>query len=329
MSLKALVRQQVQQAQRALRLGPPMHLNTPLVRSDALSAAAGCRVWLKLENLQPTGSFKLRGMGAACQMRVAAGATRLISSSGGNAGMAVAYAGRALGVPVLVVVPVTTSERARRRIASFGATVVVHGAAWHEAHAHALSLLAPGDTLLHPFDDPQLWAGHASLVDELALQAGFIPDAVVVAVGGGGLLAGVVEGLDRQGWMRTPVIAVETEGADALNRAVLAGERVSLEAVRSVATSLGARQVCERAFELTRTHAVTSVRVSDTQAVDACLRFLDDHHMLVEPACGAALAVAYEGFLAGRSPRENVVIVVCGGVTASFQELQQWQLDLH
>ncbi len=91
----------------------PLHLETPLIESDPLSLAAGRRVRLKLDNLQPPGSFKIRGIGAACEAHAQAGKRRFVSSSGGNAGIAVAYAGRRLSVPVVVVVPETTTERAR------------------------------------------------------------------------------------------------------------------------------------------------------------------------------------------------------------------------
>src|SRR5690348_14238692 len=108
----------------------PLHLHTPLVESDVLSRAAGRRVWLKLEALQPPGSFKIRGIGLACQTYRERGAQRFISSSGGNAGLAVAYAGRKLGVPVRVVVPTSSTERARELLAAEGAEVTVHGDSW-------------------------------------------------------------------------------------------------------------------------------------------------------------------------------------------------------
>ena len=189
----------------------PLHANTPLVESRPLSLSAGRAVWLKLDALQASGSFKLRGVGHACETHHARGARRFVSSSGGNAGLAVAYAGRQLGVPVTVVVPQTTSDRARALLQQEGAEVVVHGASWHEANELALSLLTPNDAFIHPFDDPLLWAGHASLVDEV-IGAGLVPDAVVLSVGGGGLLCGVAEGLRRHGLDHVPIIAVETDG---------------------------------------------------------------------------------------------------------------------
>lgn len=301
----------------------PLHLETPLIESDPLSLAARRRVWLKLDNLQPPGSFKIRGIGLACEAHARAGKRRFVSSSGGNAGIAVAYAGRRLSIPVVVVVPETTTERARALIQAQGAQLVVHGAAWHEANAMAQSMLGEDDAFLHPFDDPLLWQGHATLIDEVAAAA-IQPDAVVLSVGGGGLFCGVVEGLRRNGWQDVPVIAAETDGADALARSLAAGDRIALDAITSIATSLGARQVCEQAFALARQHPVRPVVVSDQAAVQACERFLDDHRLLVEPACGASLAVAY-GQASALADFENVLVVVCGGVTATAEQLRQWR----
>jgi L-serine/L-threonine ammonia-lyase len=299
-----------------------LHIETPLLESGAMATRPGQSVWLKMDALQPSGSFKLRGIGHACEQYARRGARRFISSSGGNAGIAAAHAGRRLGVPVLVVVPESASARARELIAREQAEIVVRGASFQEANAHALALLGEHDAFIHPFDDPLLWEGHATMIDEVT-RAGVRPDAVVLSVGGGGLLCGVVEGLRRNGWGEVPVIAVETEGADSYAQSLRAGERIELPAITSIATSLGARRVSERAFALAREHAVRPVVVSDAAAVDACLRFMDDHRVVVEPACGASLALAYD---AGSALAEfdRVLAIVCGGVTATVTQLQQW-----
>jgi L-serine/L-threonine ammonia-lyase len=297
----------------------PLHIETPLIESTGLGRP-GLGVWLKLEALQPPGSFKIRGIGHACERHAEAGKRRFVSSSGGNAGLAVAYAGRRLGLPVTVVVPETTSARARALIAAEGAELRVHGAAWHEANALALSLVDAETAFLHPFDDPLLWAGHATLVDEAVRQGpGF--DAVVLSVGGGGLLSGVVEGLRRNGLGACPVFAVETEGAASLARSVAAGRRVTLDAVSTVATSLAAREVCQQAFALTQSHDIRPVLVGDRAALEACERFLDDHRILVEPACGAALAAVSTG-AADLSPFRCVLVVVCGGAVATIDTIR-------
>ncbi|AYZ67863.1 pyridoxal-phosphate dependent enzyme [Burkholderia multivorans] len=297
----------------------PLHIQTPYLRSQAASRRLGKDVLLKIEAMQPSGSFKLRGVGAVCDARRAAGARRFVSSSGGNAGIAVAYAGRELGVPVLVVVPESTSARARELIRVEGAELVVHGASWAEANAYAQSVLGPHDAFVHPFDDPVLWQGHATMIDEMA-AAGPKPDAVVLAVGGGGLLCGVLEGLARNGWRDVPVVAVETEGADCYARSVALGRPVELAAITSVATSLGAKRPCDAALEWATRHAIDTVVVSDAAAVAASLRFLDEHRIVVEPACGAALA-ALDMTTPALAAASRIAVIVCGGVTATVEHL--------
>lgn len=300
----------------------PIHHATPLIPSLPLEARLGSPVWLKLESAQPCASFKLRGMGLACERAVAKGARRLVSSSGGNAGYAVAWAGRELGVPVTVVVPETTGARMRGLIEATGAEVRIEGAAWDDAHAAAARLAEQsGGALLHPFDDPDVWEGHATLIDEV-VQAGVRPGVVVVAVGGGGLMCGVVDGLRKHG-LDAPVIAVETHGAASFHDAMQAGEPVTLPAITTIALTMGAKRVCDRAVELAGVHPIEPVLVSDRAAVEACASFLDDHRVLVEPSCGAALSLAYAAHPSLRD-RGPVLVVVCGGAAVTRSQLSDW-----
>ena len=300
-----------------------LHITTPLLRHDPLSAALGKQVLLKMDSLQPSGSFKLRGIGRMCQRAVQAGARHLVCPSGGNAGFAAAVAGRALGVPTTIVVPHTTPESVRRQIQAIGATLKVHGSVWDEANEEALRLCREGGVYVPPFDHPDIWDGNATLIDEAVRQAEGGFDAVVCSVGGGGLLCGVLEGLHRNGLPHVPVVAVETEGAASLHASVTAGALVTLPAITSIATTLGAKRVAPAAFEWTRRHRVHSVTVTDAQATDACLRFADDLRVLVEPACGAALAVAY-GRLEVLAPFQRPLLVVCGGIAVDLEKLRAW-----
>ena len=296
-----------------------IHLDTPLIESLALRRHRSQRVFLKMEALQPCGSFKIRGIGFACQRHRAAGCRRFVASSGGNAGLAVAYAGRRLGVPVTVVVPQSTSEHARRLIRDEGAEVVVCGQSWQEAHQHALTLLDDDAAYLHPFDDPLLWEGHASLVDEV-LAAGLDPDAIVLSVGGGGLLCGIAAGLEKARRADVTIVTAETAGAESFYRSVQAGELVALERISSIATTLGAKRVAPRALEVSRQFKVAPHVVTDREAIDACLRFADDHRVVVEPACGAALALLYGGAEVLRGAKD-VLVIVCGGAGVSYAKL--------
>lgn len=282
-------------------------------------------MWLKLESLQPSGSFKLRGIGLACQEHAKRGVKRFVSSSGGNAGIAVAYAGRELDIPVTVVVPETTSPRACRLISDMNADVLIHGASWQEANERALSMLCDRDAFIHPFDDPVVWRGHSTIINEV-VDDGVQPDLVVLSVGGGGLLSGVVEGLQRHK-LNIPVLAVETTGASAFAQSVARGERIVLPTIESIATSLGARQVSEHAFALAAEHRIDCAVVSDLQAVDACLRFLDDHRIVVEPACGASIATIYEN-VKELADYQNILVIVCGGATSTVEQLNTWRHGL-
>ncbi|MEE4365274.1 MAG: pyridoxal-phosphate dependent enzyme [Desulfotignum sp.] len=296
-----------------------LHIETPLIESLPLSRQAGGRVWLKMESIQPSGSFKLRGIGNACMTHAAAGARQFLSSSGGNAGIAVAYAGRKLGIPVTVVVPETTPSRSIELITQESARVVVAGASWQEAHAHAVQIMAPGWVYIHPFDDPLLWAGHAGMIDETVRQ-GVTPDAVVLSVGGGGLLCGVIEGLVKNGLSAIPVIAVETEGAASLAASIRKNKHTAVDEITSIATSLGAKKVAKQAFAHALKFNVHSHLVSDRQALDACRSFALDHRVLVEPACGAALAAVYEPLEILNAAR-NILVVVCGGAGVTMQQI--------
>lgn len=301
-----------------------LHLTTPLLRHDSLSAAIGKQVLLKMENLQPSGSFKMRGIGLFCQRAAGRGARHFVCPSGGNAGFAAAVAGVALGMHTTIVVPQTTHDSVRHRIRSIGAEVVVHGSVWDESHQHALQLCEqPGTVYVPPFDHQDIWDGNATLIDEAVAQGGDF-DAVVCAVGGGGLMCGVIAGLHRNGLAHVPVIAAETEGAASLHAAMRAGDLVTLPEVKTIATSLAARCVARQAFDWTRSHDVRSVVVSDAQTVSACRRFADDMRTLVEPACGAALSVVYHSVPA-LAAFEKPLVVVCGGIGVDLAKLEAWK----
>lgn len=283
-------------------------------------------MYLKLDALQPSGSFKLRGIGYTCQKALREGATQLVSSSGGNAGLATAFAGQRLGVPTTVVVPETTPGFIRDRLRSYGAAVEVHGSQWSEANERAVALNdAVGGKLVHPFEDVDTWTGHATVVHEVKRDmealglSGVTPGAMVTCVGGGGLLAGILQGLAEVGWGDdVPVIAAETIGADSLATSVDRGEVATLPGITSVAKSLGAAAPSPAVFRMCRDRQAAGLvrcwRATDKQAVEACLRFADDHRLLVEPACGAALAAVYSGECAQLAGCEGPVVVeVCGG----------------
>lgn len=285
---------------------------TPLLQSPALNARLGKQVYFKMDCHQPTRSFKLRGMAHLVQHHVAAGHTRFVASSGGNAGLSLAYACRHLGATVHVVVPASTNPRMRALIADEGATVDVYGATWQEAHGFAGALAErEGAVYVSPFDDPLLWTGHATMIDECAGEMAE-PDWVVAAVGGGGLLCGIMEGMERNGWSQTKFLAAETHGAASYAEAMAHGELVTIDAIDSIATSLGARRVAQEAFTWSQRRQVTSHLCSDGQAVAAAKALADAFQVIVEPACGAALSAVFEDSPALASAG-TILVIVCGG----------------
>jgi L-serine/L-threonine ammonia-lyase len=310
----------------------PLHVNTPLIYSQVLSEINERIVYLKLDNCQPSGSFKLRGLGYACMKAVEIDGKRtFVSSSGGNAGLGVAYSGLKLNVKTTVVVPETTPVFIRDRLKSLKAKVIVHGKQWSEANELAMKIAKEEDAFFaHPFEGEDTWTGHATVVHEMCAQlrdAGETkpPSFVCTVCGGGGLLLGIAQGLREVGWAKTDVIVSETIGCDSLYQSIKENKLITLDAITSIAKSLGAAQVSPSAFDLTkqykregkspRIHAKT---VTDAEALLACKRFANDHRILVEPACGAALALAYDTEIfksTKNDANENscVVIEVCGG----------------
>lgn len=295
------------------------HIETPLIQSLPLSQMTGKEIYLKLENLQPTGSFKNRGMGHLCERLAQEGAKGFVIFSGGNAGLAVAYAGRRLGLPVKVVMSKQVLPFMKEKIEKEGAEGIIYGEGWVEAAVKAKELAKEfGYALLSPFDHPYVWEGNATLVDEV-VKEGIKPDVIIVAVGGGGLLCGILQGLHKAGWGDIPVITAETVGAASFAKSVKAGHPITLEKMDSIATSIGAIRICDEAWEWTKKHPIYPCVVTDEEALTACRIFLKEHRMLVEPACGAALAALNLKEMI--APYKKILVIVCGGIVVDLKAL--------
>jgi len=267
---------------------------------------------------------------------------RFYCSSGGNAGLACITAANSLSCPVVIVVPMTTSALMVARIKVRGAEVHQVGENWPAADRYLREELLARDPVgvyVSPFDHVDVWDGAATLVDELATQMEEI-DCVVCSVGGGGLLNGIMEGISRNSWHPPPkILAIETEGADSLNLCARTGTHAALPGITSIATSLGATKVSERSYRwLRESPYLTSLVVSDSHAATSCVRFADDARFLVEPACGATLAVAYFPDVVGLREKvqegsskewshHNVVLVVCGGSATTLDMLENYRTE--
>lgn len=224
------------------------------------------------------------------------------------------------------------------KIKTAGAHEVIQtGKNWHEADRYLRETLLANDeagVYVPPFDHPEIWKGNSSLMDEveqqLREQGDDGADVVVCSVGGGGLLSGILLGLEGLDWgNHCKVLALETQGADSLHQSLLREEVVTLPSITSIATTLGATRVAQKAFNLAKEFQVKSAVLSDAEAAMGCWRLADDERIIVEPACGVNAAVCYGGRLKELLPdltRESkVVIVVCGGSSVGLETLVEYR----
>ncbi|XP_075218918.1 L-serine dehydratase/L-threonine deaminase-like [Lycorma delicatula] len=311
----------------------PLHIQTPLIYSNSLSRLVpGAEIYLKMECCQVSGSYKIRGIGRRCQLALARGCQKLVGSSAGNAGVALARAARLIGLPCTVYVPRSTSHIVLERLTRDKANVIIHGENFKEATEKALEEVdEPRVTFVHAHDHPEIWEGHQTLIDELIFQAPCKPSAIVLSVGGGGLLCGVLQGIESHGWSDIPIISVETKGAHCFNLSIASNKRVSLDKITSIAVTLGASVVCKDLMEMRKKFKILSSVVSDAQAVYSCLQFADAERVLVEPACGATLSTVYFGILQNFQNEGlidittgPVIVIVCGGNGTSLDLLHTW-----
>ncbi len=263
-------------------------------------------VWLKLEQLQLGGSFKARGM--FNRMRsLPIPAAGVVVASGGNAGIAVATAAHAMGVPCEVYLPEVSSAAKRAALAALGATVVVQGAAYAEALAACLARQArSGALLMHAYDQPEVVAGAGTLAAEVETEAG-LPDRLLVSVGGGGLIAGVAA------WCagRCRVEALEPRLAPTLHAARTEGEPVDVTVAGVAADSLGARRIGKLAWPISQQFVAAAHLLEDDAIRRAQLRMWRELRLAVEPAAALPLAALWEGEVRPQA-HERVAVVVCG-----------------
>ncbi|KAF1845690.1 tryptophan synthase beta subunit-like PLP-dependent enzyme [Cucurbitaria berberidis CBS 394.84] len=315
-------------------------VQTPLRESYALSEAAGCRIFLKLENLQPSGSFKSRGIGNYILRRLEelphGSRPHIFASSGGNAGLAAVHSARSLGLPCTVVVPNSTTPLMVAKLRAAGAyDVIQYGAAWKDADTYLREEVMPSaqtsTIYCPPFDHPDIWNGNSTVMHEIASQLpGSEPDVLIFSVGGGGLMNGICQAMDDLGMYKTTVLAMETAGAESLNAALQARELVTLDKITSQATSLGCTRVTGSTFKYAQRSTVRSVVLPDAEAAMGCWRLADDERIMVELACGINVALCYDGRLEkalGRPvrPDDKVVIVLCGGSNVTSSMLCEWR----
>ena len=280
---------------------------TPLFKLPGKALGVNCaEVWLKLEHLQTGGSFKARGMLNRLLSKPIP-ASGVIVASGGNAGIATAAAAKALRVPCEVYVPEVSSLAKRAKLAELGATVVVTGAAYSDAlQACLVRQQQTGALLTHAYDQAEVLVGAGTLALEIEQQGG-LPDAVLVSVGGGGLIGGVASWFEQ----RTRVVALEPELAPTLFRAREAGQPVDVAVSGIAADSLGARRIGTLAWEATQAHVRDALLLTDESIRAAQLWLWKELKLAVEPAAALGLAALHSHRYVPRAG-EKICLIICG-----------------
>lgn len=277
-------------------------------RTPVIQAADN--LWFKLEQTQHAGSFKTRGMVNQILAAPSVPPAGIVAASGGNAGLAAAYAARELGITAEIYVPTTAPAVKVAKLGKLGARVVQVGDEYAEAYAAAVvAARSSGALFCHAYDDPSMVAGNGTLGLELLDQipSGF--DTVLVAVGGGGLIAGVIAALPG-----VRVVSVEPVTSQALHAALAAGGPVNVPVSGVAADSLGARRVGEIAYDMAVFASTPSALVEDQAIVDARRRLWDDYRLAVEHGTAAAYAALTSGAYRP-AEGERVVVLICGANT--------------
>ena len=287
---------------------------TPVIQLEEAAFGIDAEIFLKLELFQHTGSFKPRG---AFNRILSADVPRagVITASGGNHGQAVAYASKVLGIDAEIFVPEGSPSLKAERIRRHGAALTVTGQYYDDAmDACRARALETGALLVHPYDHPDVVAGQGMVGQEMEDQLPDV-DTILVAVGGGGLAAGIAA------WYQSErkVVTVEPENCTTLASALAAGQPVDVRVGGIASDALGARKIGEIPFSIAREHVTEAVLVSDEAILEARQRLWESLRIVAEPGGVASLAALLSAAYVP-DMGERVGVVICGGNTASLPD---------
>lgn len=300
-------------------------VETPCLHSEPLSELTGCRVFVKMDNLQRTGSFKERGArNALLQLEEAQRSTGVVAASAGNHALGLAYHGKSLGVPVTVVMPATAPLVKRANCRRLGARVVTCGETFSDAYERARELSQEqGLAYIHGYDDPAIIAGQGTMgleiIEQVTEAAGQAPDAIIVPIGGAGLIAGLAVAV-KQMSPETGIYGVEPERAAKFQAARDAGRPVRINVGKTIADGLATPDVGANAFETAGPLIDGLTQVDEASISLAVLRLIEFEKAVVEGAgaIGLAALLSSKGpeFLGEELPDlrgKTVVLPLCGG----------------
>jgi threonine dehydratase len=295
---------------------------TPLDAAGRLSRMTGNQVFLKREDLQPIFTFKLRGAhNRMAHLSADERGRGVITASAGNHAQGVAFSARHLGVSALIVMPQTTPEIKVDAVRELGAEVELAGDTFADAKARCDELTAAGGrVLIHPFDDPLVIAGQATIAMEIFGQGRDDLAAIFVPVGGGGLIAGIASYV-KAIRPEVKVIGVEPFEADAMYRSLEAGRRIVLDRVGIFADGVAVREVGALTFPIVRAHVDEVIRVSNDEICAAIKDVFDDTRSLMEPA-GALAVAGLRAWAARTGAHGKNLVAVLSGANMNFDRLR-------
>lgn len=300
----------------AKRLAPTIH-RTKIERSTTFSNMSGAEVYLKCENQQKTGSFKIRGASNKIAALMERGEIKsAVASSAGNHAQGVAYASHVSGIPATIVMPKTTPIAKVSATEGYGAKVVLHGDCYDDAYNKAVEITEKeGATFLHPFDDLEVMAGQGTIGIEILEDLPTV-DVVIVPAGGGGLLAGVAACI-KQINPRVQIIGVQAEGAPAIYKSFKKQKKVITDSVKTIADGIAVKEPGDKTIEIINKYADDVVTVTDSEISEAILLLLERTKQMVEPAGATPLAAVLNEKVDVKG--KKVVCVLSGGnIDVSF-----------
>jgi len=295
---------------------------SPLEPANKLSRQLGNNVLLKREDLQPVFSFKLRGA-YNCMATLSPNETKngVVAASAGNHAQGVALAAHQLSIMATIVMPKTTPAIKVNAVRHLGAEVILHGNTYDDACAHAYALRDERSAIfIHPYDDPAVIAGQATIAVEILEQHPEQIDAFFIPVGGGGLIAGMASWI-KQHRPNAKIIGVEPEDAGCFHAALQAGKRVKLDQVGIFADGVAVKQVGEVTFELAKDLVDDVVLVSTDEICAAIMDIFDDTRAITEPA-GALAVAGMKKYIRREEARDETLIAVNSGANMNFDRLR-------
>ncbi|MBE9176294.1 threonine ammonia-lyase, biosynthetic [Synechocystis salina LEGE 06155] len=297
-------------------------IESPLDLAANLSKRLGNRVYFKREDLQPVFSFKLRGAyNKMAQLSPELLAKGVIAASAGNHAQGVALGASKLGTRAIIVMPETTPQVKVEAVKARGGVVVLHGETYDDAYGHARQLeQEKGLTFIHPFNDPDVIAGQGTIGMEILRQYQQPIDAIFVAIGGGGLIAGVAAYVKRL-YPEIKIIGVEPRDADAMRQSLAAGKRVKLDQVGLFADGVAVREVGDLTFPLCQQY-VDEILVVDTDDTCAAIKdCFEDTRSILEPA-GALAIAGLKQYVQRENCQQQTLVAIACGANMNFDRLR-------